>query len=162
MTPTLPSIPALSDVETPVALNIAPLNAPHMDLEWLPLVDRDFQFRDMMGLTSHLEVVGQFKHNQRNNTDILGIWQSSMPIYYLPEVNVLPDFIHLCDAHYEPTLRAIFSPHGSVLLYITPQAINEMLNFEPPQTLVPLTMKLLLDHPPYHQASFNETGKIMA
>ena len=174
-------------METPVALNIAPLNAPHMDLEWLPLADRDFQIKDMMGLTSHLKAVCQFKHNHRNNTDVLGIWQSNMPLYYLQEVNVIHDFIHLCHAHYEPTLRAILSPDGSVLFYITPQSINEMLNFEPPQPLVPLTMKLLLDQgtrlskaeisrvsqlfmdpqcqydhpPPYHQASFNETGKLV-
>ena len=174
-------------METPVALNIAPLNAPHMDIEWLPLADRDFQIRDMMGLTTHLKAVGQFKHNHRNNTDVLGIWKSSMPRYYLPEVNVLPDFIHLCHAHYEPTLRAILRPDGSVLFYITPQAINEILNFKPPQTLVPLTMKLFLDQgarlskaeisrvsqlfmkpecqydhsPPYHQVLFNETGKLM-
>lgn len=30
-------------MEALVALNIAPLNAPHKDLEWLPLADRAFQ-----------------------------------------------------------------------------------------------------------------------
>ena len=132
-------------METPVALNISPLNAPHLDLEWLPLVDRDFQIKDMMGLNSHLKTVYQFKSNHRNNTDILGIWQSSMPIYFLPSVNVLPEFIHLFHENYDPTQREILSPDGSVLFYITPQSINEMMNFDPPQPLAPLTMKLLLD-----------------
>jgi len=36
-------------MEAPVALNVAPLNAPHKELEWLPLVDRDFQIQDLMG-----------------------------------------------------------------------------------------------------------------
>lgn len=71
-------------MEAPVALNISPFNAPHMDLEWLPLADRDFQIKDMMGLKSHLKTLCQFRSNNRNNIDILGIWQSSMPIYYLP------------------------------------------------------------------------------
>ena len=60
-------------MEPPVALNLAPLKAPHMDLEWLPLADRDFQIKDMMGLKSHLKTVCQFRNNHRNNTDILGI-----------------------------------------------------------------------------------------
>lgn len=98
-----------------------------------------------MGLKPHLKTVCQFRSNHRNNIDILGIWQSSMPIYYLPSVNVMPDFIHLCRVNYDPTQRVILTPNGSVLFYITPQSINEMLNFEPPQPLVPLTMKLLLD-----------------
>ena len=85
-----------------MALNIAPLNAPHKDLEWLPLVDRDFQIKDMMGLKSHLQTFFQFRNSHRNNTDVLRIWGSSMPIYYLPSVNVLPDFIHLCHANYDP------------------------------------------------------------
>lgn len=37
------------------------------------------------------------------------------------------------------------APSGSVLFYITPQSINEMLNFKPTQPLAPLTMKFLLD-----------------
>ena len=36
-------------MEAPVALNIAPLNAPHKDLESLPLADRDFQIQDLTG-----------------------------------------------------------------------------------------------------------------
>jgi len=30
-------------METQVALNVSPLDAPHKDLEGLPLADRDFQ-----------------------------------------------------------------------------------------------------------------------
>ena len=99
----------------------------------------------MRGLESHLITICQFKNSYKNNTDPLGIWQSSMPVYYLPEVNVLPDFIHLCHSRYEPTLREILSPDGSVLFHITPQSINQMLNYEPPQSLVPLTLKHLID-----------------
>jgi len=52
-----PSIKAIHDMEVPVALNIAPLNAPHMNLDWIPLADRDFQIEDMRGLESHLLTV---------------------------------------------------------------------------------------------------------
>ena len=68
-----------------------------------------------------------------------------MPIYYLPSVNVFPDLIHQCCANYEPSQRAVMDPSGNVLFYITPQSINEMLQFKPTQPLVPLSMKQLLD-----------------
>ena len=35
-------------MEVPVALNVAPLNAPHRDLDYLPLTDRDFQIKDLV------------------------------------------------------------------------------------------------------------------
>lgn len=42
-------------MEAPVALNIAPLNATHKDLEWLPLADRDFKIQDLIGNENHLQ-----------------------------------------------------------------------------------------------------------
>lgn len=41
-------------METLVALNGAPLNVPHKELEWLPLADRDFQIQDLRGIKDHL------------------------------------------------------------------------------------------------------------
>lgn len=107
-----------------------------------------------------------------------------MPIFYLPSVNVLPDCIHLCCANYDPTQRDIMAPSGSALFHITPQSINEMLNFNSTQPLAPLTMGFLLEQgaklpsleisrigqlfmkpdcqprhpPPFNQAWFNEAG----
>ena len=118
-------------MEAPVALNVAPLNAPHKELEWMPLANRDFQIKDMMGEKPHLQAFCEVRNSYRSNTDVLGIWESNMPIYYLPSVSVLPDFIHLCCANYEPTQRAVVAPSGTVLFYITFQSINEMLNFKP-------------------------------
>jgi len=41
-------------MEGPVALNITPLNAPHKELEYLPLADRDYQIQDLVGYQNHL------------------------------------------------------------------------------------------------------------
>lgn len=38
-----------------MALNVAPLNAQHKELEWIPLADNDFQIKDMMGDKPHLQ-----------------------------------------------------------------------------------------------------------
>ena len=68
-----------------------------------------------------------------------------MPIYYLPLVNVFTDLIHQCCANYEPSQREMMDPFGNILFHITPQSINAMLQFNPTQPLVPLSMKHLLD-----------------
>ena len=107
-------------MEAPVALNIAPLNAPHRELEWIPLADRDYQIADMEGDMPHLQVFCEIRNKFRSKADLLGIWESNMPMYYLPSVNVFPDLIHQCCANYEPSQRAVMDPGGNVLFYITP------------------------------------------
>lgn len=118
-------------MEPPVALNVAPLNAPRKELEWLPLADRDFQIQDLMGIKNHLQTFCEIRNNYLNKIDLYGIWESNLPIYYLPSVNVFLDIIRLCCANYEPTQRVVMSPNGTVLFYITPNSINEMLHFKP-------------------------------
>lgn len=174
-------------MEAPVALNIAPLNAPHKELEWLPLANRDFQINDMEGDKLHLQAFCEIRNSYRNKTDIFGIWESNMPIYYLSSVNVFPDLIHQCCANYEPSQRAMMDSSRNVLFHITPQCINEMLQFKPTQPLVPLSVKQLLDQAsklssaevnqiskmfmppecysrytlPYHHAWFDEPGRLV-
>ena len=62
-------------METPVALNIAPLNAPHKSLDWLPLADRDYQMVELIELASryHIQVVTEIRARHANGTDILRI-----------------------------------------------------------------------------------------
>ena len=42
-------------MEVPVALNVVPLNAPHKDLDWLPLADRYFHIKELSGDMNHLQ-----------------------------------------------------------------------------------------------------------
>ena len=128
-----------------MALNVAPLNAPHKELEWIPLADRDFQINDLIGDKPHLQAFCEIRNSYRSNADVYGSWESNMPMYYLPSVNVFPDLIHQCQSNYGPIQRVVMAPSGSVLFYITPESINEMLHFRPTQPLTPLSMGLLLD-----------------
>ena len=75
-------------MEAPIALNIAPLNAPHKDLEGLPLANRDFQIQDLIGDKNHLQAYCEIRNNDLNKNDPFGIWESNLPRYYLPSVNV--------------------------------------------------------------------------
>jgi len=110
-----------------------------------------------------------------------------MPVYYLPQVNVFPDLIHQCCENYDPNQRAFLAPLGSLLFHVTPQAINQMLEFQTAKPLTPLSMQLLLDQgvnlssshitriaqlfiqpdcqpqqpPPYLHVWFNDIGKVL-
>jgi len=107
-------------MEALVALNIAPLNAPHKELEWQPLTDIDFQIDDMQGYKPHLQAFCEIRNSHKNEANRFGIWESNMPIYYLPSVNVFPDLIHQCCANYESSQRAVMGPSRNILFYITP------------------------------------------
>ena len=43
-------------MEAPVALNVAPLNAPHKELEWLSLADKDYQMAEVMEVSSNYHI----------------------------------------------------------------------------------------------------------
>ena len=118
-------------METPVALNVTPLNVPQRELEWLPLADRDYQMAEGIPKYSkyHIHVLNDLKAKHLSGNDILGIWDSNLPIFNLPQVNILPDLIHRCSANYDPCQRAVLNSSGSVLFHVTPEAINEMLHF---------------------------------
>ena len=79
-------------MESLVALNIAPLNAPHKELEWQPLGDRDFQMKETIevAMKYHIKVINELKAKHLNGTDILRIWDSHLPIFYLPPGQCFP------------------------------------------------------------------------
>lgn len=107
-------------MEARVALNVSPLNEPHKEFQWQSLADRDYQINDMEGYKPHLQAFCEIRNNYKNKVDIFGIWESSMPIYYLPSVNVFHDLIHQCCANYEPSQMAVMSHSRNFLFYITP------------------------------------------
>ena len=60
-------------MEAPVALNVAPLNALHKDLEWLPLADRDFQIKDLTSDKNHLQAFCEIRNSYQSNSNLYGI-----------------------------------------------------------------------------------------
>jgi len=172
---------------TSAALNITPINAATKEFEAMPLADRDYLIQDLVGDMNHLQTFCQLRNSYLSNCDMYGIWKSNLPFYFLPSVNIFPEIIHLCAENYDPTQRVIKSPSGSILFHITPDSINQMLNFKQTQLLVPFSMKFLLDEgpklstselariaktfmkadhqpiekPPFLYVNFNEVGKLL-
>ena len=80
----------------PTALNVTPLNAPNKDLEALPLVDRDSLIEDFVGNRDFMQTFRQLREDYLNGKDTYGIWESNLPYYCLPSVNVFPQIVRLC------------------------------------------------------------------
>jgi hypothetical protein len=132
-------------MEVSAALNITPLNAPHRELEYLPLIDEDFQIKDLHFDESPLLSYCRCRDEYSKGHDLIGLWESNLPRYLIPSVIYFPEIIHYCHSNYDLTQRAVISPDQSVLFPITPQAINVMLHFEPGQNLTPLSIGELLE-----------------
>ena len=132
--------PQEPEMEILVALNVAPLNAPHRDLDYLPLVDRYFQIKDLVLSKNPLQIFFYCRDNYMKGSNIFGLWESNLPMYLLPSVHIFPEIIHYCYANYDPNQRAVLSPSQNVLFPITAQSINEMLQFQPGEALTPLPM----------------------
>jgi len=130
-----------------VALNVTPLNAPQRELDWQDLADLDYQISEdaPSKCTFHIHLLNELRAKHRDGTDILGIWESSLPIFKMPQVNRFPDLIHLCAACYDPVQRAVLNPQGAVVFYTTPEAIREMVQFKAQRELVPLSLLDLIN-----------------
>ena len=81
---------------TPSALDVAPVNPPSKELEAMPLVDSDFLIADFVAERNHLQTFCQLRNSHLDNSDMYGMWESNLPTYFLPSVNVFPEVIHLC------------------------------------------------------------------
>lgn len=133
-------------METPVVLNVQPLNAPQKNLKWQTLVDMDYQITEekLMSSKFHIHLLNELKAKHENGIDILGLWDSFLPIFKLPQVNQFPELIHLCAEQYDVSQRDVIDPSGLVPFYVTPQAIRDMLCFNPQKNLVPLSLVNLI------------------
>jgi len=134
-------------METPEILNVTPLNAPQRELDWQDLADLDYQISEAsrQRTTPHLQLLSEFRTRHRDGTDILGIWESALPLFKMPSCRQFPDLIHLCASQYEPSQRAVVNHEGEVVFYTTPQAIRDMVQFRTDKPMVPLSLLDLIN-----------------
>lgn len=128
----------------PSAPNVAPIKPPSKELESMPLADTYYLMQDFVVKRNHLHTYCQLRNNFLDKTDKYYIWESTLPQYFLPYVNIFPEIIHLCAANYEPSQRVVKSSSGSILFYTTPDSINQMLNFRTNHMLLPFSINSLL------------------
>lgn len=78
----------------PVAMDVIPTTTSQLDLDHLPLVDRDFQIKD----TNAYEVLLNHCLSREiylDHSDGNGLWESNFPKYQFPQVHVFPEIVHM-------------------------------------------------------------------
>ena len=63
----------------PIAMDVRPISTPHLDLDHLPLADRDFQIKETSVHESLLKVHYQSRDRYLNQADEIGLWESNFP-----------------------------------------------------------------------------------
>lgn len=111
----------------PIAMDVRPISTPPLDLDRLPLADKDFQIKDTTTIETLLKVHCQSRDKYLNHANEIGLWKSNLPKYKFPQVHVFPEIVHYYHANYISNQRAIMSPNQTILFIITAESINEML-----------------------------------
>ena len=65
----------------PVAMDVKPITTPNLDLDHLPLENRNFQIRDTSAYEILLKIHCLSKDIYLNHSNDIGLWDSSFPKY---------------------------------------------------------------------------------
>jgi len=95
----------------PISMDVRPISTPHLDLDHLPLADRDFQIKDTSVHESPLKVHYQSRDRYLSQADEIGLWESNLSKYQFPRVHAFPEIVHYFHSNYVPSKRAVMSPN---------------------------------------------------
>lgn len=73
-----------------IAMDVRPISTPHLNLDHLPLTDKNFQIKDTSVRESPLKLYYQYRDQYLNHADKIGLWESHLPKYQFPEVHIFP------------------------------------------------------------------------
>ena len=127
------------------SLDVRPMTTPHLNIDHLALVDKDFQIKDTATPRHLLRIHYWAKNSFLNHADDINIWESSLPNYTFLEFHPFLDIVHFCHAWYVLSHRAIEAPNHEILFTITTESINQMLQIHPSPNLTPLSIGHMLD-----------------
>ena len=125
-------------------MDVRPISTPQLDLDHLPLAYKDFQIKDTFVNECSLKLYYQYRDQYLNHVDKIGFWESNLPKYQFPEVQIFLEIVHYYHANYIPDQREVMSPNQTILFTIIVESINEMLQLQPGQNLTPLSIGDLL------------------
>jgi hypothetical protein len=104
-----------------------PFVPPPVDLDKIPLVDKDRLIADTACSFDFSDLQSWLREVFLDQSDEIGLWESNLPLYLFPQVHHFPEFALKCQAHYVPEQKAIVSSLGDVLFFITPEDIDQMM-----------------------------------
>jgi hypothetical protein len=135
-----------------------PFVPPPVDLDQIPLVDKDRLIADTVCSFDFSDLQSWLREVFLDQSDEIGLWESNLPLYLFPQVHHFPEFALKCQAHYVPEQKAIVSSLGDVLFFITPEDIDQMMQITRPESVTPFTLEILTKL--YHKMTFPQRAQI--
>ena len=135
-------------MSAPIAMGVRPITTSHLDLDHLPLPEKDFQIKDTIVRESPIKVYYRYRDQYLNQANQIGLWESILPKYQFLEVHIFPEIVHYCHTNYNPSQREVMYPSLDELFTITTKSINAMLQLQHEQNLTPLSIGNLLNQFP--------------
>jgi hypothetical protein len=131
---------------------------PPVDLDHIPLADKDYNITDPKCEIDFLELHFWVKDIFLDQSDKIGLWESNFPLYMFPQTFHFPKFSLKCQTHYLPGQRAIISSSHETLFTINPKYINQMLHIPKNDSEIPFSIEALNDM--YQKLSFSQRAHI--
>jgi hypothetical protein len=135
-----------------------PFLPPPVDLDRIPLADKDHLIADTRCEFDFAELQSWLKDTFLDQSDEIGLWESNLPLYLFPQVHHFPEFSLKCQAHYLPDQRTIVSSSGETLFFITPEAIDQMMQIPRTESASPFNLEVITEL--YQKLSFPQRAQI--
>jgi hypothetical protein len=135
-----------------------PFLPPLVDLNKIPLADKYHLISDTRCEVDFADLQSWLKDTFLDQSDEIGLWESNIPLYIFPKVHHFPEFSLKCQAHYLPDQRAIVSSSGETLFFITPEAIDQMMQVPRNESTSPFNLEIIIEL--YHKLSFPQRAQI--
>ena len=137
---------------------VNPLIPPSIDLDHIPLADRDFRISETQCDCDFLELYCWLKDKHANKINEIVLWESNLSHYIFPLIFHAPEFTRKCQACYVPSQRAIMAPFGDILFTITAKSINQTMLAPSVENSSPFSLKAL--NQLYQKLDFATRAKI--
>ena len=129
-----------------------PFLPPPLDLDRIPLDDKDHLIVDTICEFDFAELQSWLKDTFLDQSDEIGLWESNLPLYIFPQVHRFPEFALKFQAHYLPDQRTIVLSSGETLFFITPKAIDQMMHIPRIESASPFNLEIITEL--YQKLSF--------
>jgi hypothetical protein len=122
------------------------------------LADKDYLIADTRCDFDFTDLQSWLKDVFWDQSDEIGLWGSNFPLYLFPQVHHFPEFSLKCQAHYIPDQRAIVSSSGENIFFITPEAIDQMMQISRAESASPFNLEIITEL--YQKLSFPQRAQI--
>ena len=121
-----------------------PMVYPQVDLDHIPLVDRDYKIHETKSDFDLFDVYCWLKDKILDEADDIIIWETKIPHYIFPKTHSFPELIRKCQSDYDINQRDIMNVIGEIFFYLNAPSIQEMMQAPIVENTIPFSYEALI------------------